>query len=84
MFDLSFRQIGKVMEEQSILGILNHLAEGIELPVVISLILLFLKLLHPYYETWKNNSTKLKEIQSIERIEKMKLKANGKKGKPPN
>lgn len=67
------------MEKRIILGILSYLIEGVEAPLVISLILLFIKLLYPFYETWKNNETKLEELKSNERIEKMKLKANRKK-----
>lgn len=72
------------MEKRIILGILSYLTGEVEAPFIISLILLFIKLLYPYYETWKNSDTKLKEIQSHERIEKMKLKVERKKGKPPN
>lgn len=60
------------MEKRIILGILNYLTGEVEAPFIISLILLFVKLLYPYYETWKNNDAKLKEIQSHGRIQKKK------------
>ncbi|MCE7057235.1 hypothetical protein LZF95_21315 [Algoriphagus sp. AGSA1] len=69
------------MEEQIILDIINYFEGGVRIPVIISLVFLFLKILHPYYETFKNNYTKLKEIASNERIEKKKLKANRPKKK---
>lgn len=72
------------MEKRIILGILSYLIGGVEAPLVLSLILLFIKLLYPFYETWKNNDTKLEEIKSNERIEKMKLKADRKKRKSAN
>lgn len=70
------------MEEQIILGITNYFEGGVSIPVIISLILLFLKIVHPYYETFKNNYTMLEEIKSKERIEKKKLRAIRKKKKP--
>lgn len=69
------------MEERTIIKIFYYLGKGAGTSFVIYLILRFIKNLHPYFETWKNNDTKLKEIQSNERIEKMKLKTNRKKGK---
>lgn len=72
------------MEERTIIEILKYLPWGIGVPSFLLFVLKLLKQIHPYFETWKNNDTKLKEIQSNERIEKMKLRANGKKGKPPN
>lgn len=72
------------MEEQTIIEILKYLKWGIGIPSFSLFVLQLLRRIHPYFETWKNNDTKLKEIQSNERIEKMKLKANRKKGKPPN
>lgn len=60
------------MEKRIILGILSYLTGEVEASFIISLILLFIKLLYPYYETWKNSDTKLKEIQSHGRIQKKK------------
>ena len=70
------------MDEQIILGITNYFEGGVSIPVIISIILLFIKILHPYYQTFKNNYTILEEIKSKERIEKKKLKSIRLKQKP--
>lgn len=70
------------MEEQTIIEILKYLPWGIGIPSFSFFVLQLLKRIHPYFETWKNYYTKLKEIQSNERIEKMKLKAIREENKP--
>ena len=70
------------MDEQIILGITNYFEGGVSIPVIISIILLFIKILHPYYQTFQNNYTILEEIKSKERIEKKKLKSIRLKQKP--
>tara|TARA_R110002020_G_scaffold214594_5_gene421654 strand:- start:1825 stop:2043 length:219 start_codon:yes stop_codon:yes gene_type:complete len=72
------------MEEQIISWIINHLGEGIKIPVIIFLILYFLKTIHPYLDSLLNFYSKIQEIKSNERIEKRKLKAIRQKKKSPS
>lgn len=72
------------MEEQTIIEILKYLKWGVGIPSLYIFVLQLIKRIHPYLETWKNYYIRLEEIKSNERIEKMKLKTDRKKGKPPN
>ncbi|WP_225586996.1 hypothetical protein [Algoriphagus sp. Y33] len=69
------------MEEQIISWIINYLGEGVLFPVIIFLILYFLKTMHLYFDSILIFISKHQEIKSHEKIEKKKLKAVRKKKK---
>lgn len=72
------------MEEQIISWIINYLEGGVKIPVIIFLILYFLKTIHPYLDSLLNYYSKIQEIKSQEKIGKRKLKAIRHKKKAPD
>jgi hypothetical protein len=71
------------MKGHIIFEIINYLGSEIGSSFHGLFVLLLLLILHKFYKTWKTNETKLEEIQSNERIEKLKLEVDREKGKPP-